>query len=583
MIRTISRETLARIQSRFRLLYGGRSDRLLERLNSMIGRYGVGDKPTPARVDRWNENDVVLITYADMVWQDGEAPLSTLMRFCRRWLGSDFSTIHLLPFYPWSSDDGFSVIDYREVDSRYGDWGTIEQMGKHYKLAFDLVLNHCSAKSEWFRDYILGVDPGRGYFIEEDPGTDLAEVVRPRTSPLLTPVTTRHGLRHVWTTFSADQVDLNWRNPDLLFEFLDILFLYISKGVKILRLDAVAFLWKEVGTSCIHLRETHEVVKLIRDILEVVAPEVIILTETNVPHEENVSYFGRGDEAHMVYNFSLPPLLLHAYLLEDARVLAGWAASLPSMEPGTAFFNFSASHDGVGLRPLQGIVSDEDLRGLVERICTRDGLVNYRKQADGSEVPYELNITFYSALAEEGDGELGVQRFLGTQAVMLAFKGVPAVYFHSLLGSRNNLEGVRETGQNRTINRYKWPVVELTGELEEPSGHHARVFRRYLQMIRRRANHPAFHPEAPQEVLEMGRQVFAFRRTSLDGNETILCLFNVTSESVTVPLKGAFERNGADEVAYDILAARNLRPGGKGLVLKPFQACWIGMRRGAGR
>lgn len=578
MIRSISRESLARIQSRFRLLYGGRSDRLLERLYSLIGRYGVGDKPTLNPVSYWTENDVVLITYGDMVRQDGEAPLETLGQFCRRWLGSDLSTIHILPFYPWSSDDGFSVIDYRTVDPALGDWSHVERIGRHYKLAFDLVLNHCSSRSEWFRDYLLGVDPGKSYFIEEDPATDLSAVVRPRTSPLLTEVTTRNGRRHVWTTFSADQVDLNWRNPDLLFEFLDILFLYISRGVRILRLDAVAFLWKEIGTDCLHLRQTHEVVKLFRDILELVAPEVILLTETNVPHAENISYFGRGDEAQMVYNFSLPPLLLHAYLTEDAGRLRTWAAGLPELPEGNTFFNFTASHDGIGLRPLQGLVPDDELGRIVAHVESRGGRVNYRATADGRQQPYELNITYYSALADPDDGDLGVQRFLGTQAVALAFKGMPAIYFHSLTGTRNNLAGVAATGQNRTINRYKWPVSELTAELENPDSHHARIFRRYLQMIRRRANHPAFHPDAGQEVLDLGPAVFGFRRRSRDGNEEILCLFNVTSRSITVSMNGVLEPDGANGSYYDILGARSLKSAARGINLKPFQAIWLGVR-----
>lgn len=578
MIRSISRESLARIQSRFRLLYGGRSDRLLERLDSLIGRYGVGDKPTPNPGSYWSENDVVLITYGDMVRQDGEAPLETLGQFARRWLGSDISTIHLLPFFPWSSDDGFSVIDYRQVDPALGDWSHVERIGRHYKLAFDLVLNHCSTKSEWFGDYLLGIDPGKSYFIEEDPSTDLSAVVRPRTTPLLTEVTTRNGKRHVWTTFSPDQVDLNWRNPDLLFEFLDILFLYIAKGVRLLRLDAVAFLWKEVGTPCLHLHQTHEVIKLMRDILELVAPEVVLLTETNVPHEENISYFGRGDEAHMVYNFSLPPLLLHAYLTGNADRLRSWAASLPELPKGNTFFNFTASHDGIGLRPLQGLVPENELATMVEHVESRQGRVNYRTTADGKQQPYELNITYYSALADPDDGDPGIQRFLGSQAVALAFKGMPAIYFHSLTGTRNDLQGVAETGQNRTINRYKWPVAELTAELENPDGHHSRIFRRYLQMIRRRSNHPAFHPDAPQEVLDLGAAVFGFRRRSRDGNEEILCLFNVTSKPVSVPMEGILEANGEGGTYYDILGARSLKNAARGIQMKPYQAIWLGIR-----
>lgn len=127
---------------------------------------------------------------------------------------------------------------------------------------FDLVLNHCSARSSWFKDFIAGIEPARHYFLNMDPKQDYSEVVRPRTSPLLTKTRTIDGEANVWTTFSADQVDLNWCNPEVLFEFIDILMFYISKGMRIVRMDAVAFVWKELGTNCIHLPETHEIVKL---------------------------------------------------------------------------------------------------------------------------------------------------------------------------------------------------------------------------------------------------------------------------------------------------------------------------------
>jgi len=122
--------------------------------------------------------------------------------------------------------------------------------------------------------------------------------------------------------------------------------------MRIARLDAVAFLWKELGTNCLHLPETHELVKLFRDVCEIVAPRAIILTETNVPHAENVSYFGQGDEAHMVYQFSLPPLLLHAFITGNGQYLTHWASGLEPPPAGCTFFNFTASHDGVGVRPF---------------------------------------------------------------------------------------------------------------------------------------------------------------------------------------------------------------------------------------
>ena len=305
MITHISSSKLKIIRRRLSLIYGiDEADVLLERLYRMVGRYGVGMQPSQTGISL-SSKDVVLITYADMVKGDevGQSSLSSLRDFCTARLKGAVSTIHILPFYPWTSDDGFSVVDYREVSTDYGTWEDISKLGEDFDLMFDLVLNHCSAKSPWFKEYVSGVEPGLNYIMEGDPEKDFSMVVRPRSTPLLTPYQTRKGERHVWTTFSADQVDLDWTSPDLLFEFLDIILYYVSIGCRILRLDAVAFLWKKIGTNCLHLPETHQIIKLVRNFLEIVAPEVVILTETNVPHEENISYFGKGDEAHAVDQF----------------------------------------------------------------------------------------------------------------------------------------------------------------------------------------------------------------------------------------------------------------------------------------
>ncbi|MCB1120747.1 MAG: alpha-amylase, partial [Verrucomicrobiae bacterium] len=364
MSKVIDRAQFDQVKRRLHRLYGDQAERCIERFLMMVGAYGVGLNPFPVD-ELWNERDVVLITYGDSIRKEGEAPLQTLRTFCNRRLKGAIKVVHILPFYPWSSDDGFSVKDYRAVDPELGDWKDVDAFSDDFNLMFDLVANHCSSKSGWFKEYVGGILPFNTYFKEGSPEDDLSDVIRPRTSPLLTKFETRDGPRYVWTTFSADQVDLNWENPDVFFEFLDILLFYISQGARIIRLDAIAFLWKTVGTSCLHLTETHEIVKLYRDILGILAPHVILLTETNVPHEENISYFGQGDEAHMVYQFSLPPLLLHGLLTENPKPLKSWAESLGDIPSGCTFFNFTSSHDGIGVRPLQGLLPDKELDKLV--------------------------------------------------------------------------------------------------------------------------------------------------------------------------------------------------------------------------
>ncbi len=570
----LSRSQKQQLHKRLSRLYGDEANRLVARFEAMVGRYGVGTGEPPAR-DLWDHRTTILITYADTLKEEGRVPLATLHEFARQRCKGAVSTIHILPFFPWSSDDGFSVIDFRTVDPGSGKWEDIEEIGKDFELMFDLVLNHCSRKSQWFRDFVTGIAPARFYFLPMDPETDLSAVVRPRPWPLLTKTATRDGPAYVWTTFSEDQVDLNWQNPDVLFEFLDILFLYLSRGCRIFRLDAVAFLWKRIGTGCLHLPETHEIVKLFRDVLSWVAPGSILLTETNVPHEENISYFGTGDEAHMVYNFSLPPLVLHGLLKEDAALLRKWASALPDLAPDQAFFNFTASHDGIGVRPLQGLLPDEELNWIIGEVRQRGGRVSMKANSDGSESPYELNITYRDALSWPGDLDLSLARFLVSQAIVLAFKGVPAIYIHSLLGTPNHQEGVRETGQNRSINRRKWDYPELQAILDDPGSEQARIFNKLSAWLRIRNRHPAFNPGSAMEILDFGDKVFGFMRTSRTGVEKILCLFNMSSGEQRIPWLDCFPRSRTVKKVRELLSQANLDTTKGDLVLEPFHAKWL--------
>jgi len=575
VIKHVSSAKLKTIRKRLARLYGvSQADALLERFYLMVGRYGVG-VDSSRKNQELTQRDTMLITYADMVYQEGCHPLNSLRDFCTARLKGAFSTIHILPFYPWTSDDGFSVVDYREVDSRYGSWEDVSKLSEEFELMFDLVLNHCSSKSPWFKDWVSGVEPGRNYIMEVDEKMDLSSVVRPRATPLLTPYQTREGERFVWTTFSADQVDLDWTSPDLLFEFLDIILYYISIGCRILRLDAVAFLWKKIGTNCLHLPETHQVIKLIRNFLEVVSPEVVILTETNVPHEENISYFGKGDEAHAVYQFSLPPLLLHGLLSGTASHLTDWAKNLAAPPKGCHFLNFTASHDGIGVRPLEGILPQTEILSLAEEIRKKGGFVSMRKLEDGTESPYELNSTYLSALADPDNVELGQARFLCSQAVALSMKGIPAVYFHSLCGTPNFLDGVKETGQNRTINRRKWKLSELEDSLRDEASSSGEIFAWYTRTLRSRSACPAFHPDAPQTVYELGPSFFALERKSIDQSLTVFCLFNFTAEVCSVSSMDVLNSTFPEGKARDLIGGGEVVWGKDPLTLRPYQALWL--------
>ncbi len=562
------------VSARLATLYPDTSNQqLLERLLLAMGRYGINlvpDRPdSPAT--RWTEKDSVLITYADSLLGDEvQQPLQNLTRFATDHLRGAFKTIHLLPFYPWSSDDGFSVIDYRQVDPNVGTWADIASLRNHFSLMFDWVLNHVSSKSSWFRFYISSVSPYSEYFIEVDPSTDLSMVTRPRTSPLLTAVETRNGSRHVWTTFSADQVDLNWSNPDVFFEMLDVLLYYISLGASIIRMDAVAFLWKENGTTCLHHEMTHEVIRLLRNILDEIAPEVILLTETNVPHRENISYFGQADEAHMVYQFSLPPLTLHGLLREDASHLTKWARNLPSLPDSCTFFNFTASHDGIGVRPLQGILEDTELEFIVQAIQDRGGRVSFRTLPDGSQSPYELNCTYYSALADRDNiySDNSIRRFLCSQIVALSLQGIPGIYIHSVLASPNDLDGVDQSGINRRINRKKLSPDEIRQFLSDTEHPRYRIFQEYLRILQIRTSHPAFNPTVIQNILEIDPRLFVVKRCA---ENPVTCIHNFSTVPVTLQLNGFLETGPHT----DHLSGTTFDIAPPSLTIQPLQCLWL--------
>lgn len=498
----------------------------------------------------FSERDVVLITYGDSLRQAGEPPLQTLHRFASTRLKGVIPTIHILPFFPYSSDDGFSVQDFYQVNPELGTWQDVEAIGEDFTLMFDAVFNHMSVQSAWFRAFLAGDADYAGLFRTEAPDTDLSMVTRPRTSPLLTPFRRSDGETvYVWTTFSEDQVDFDVRYPATLLRLIDVLLYYIAHGASIIRLDAIAFLWKEAGTSSLHLGQTHVVIQLMRAVLDAVAPQVILITETNVPHKENISYWGDGhNEAQMVYNFTLPPLLFHTMLSGDAARLREWVNTLRTPSDSVTFFNFTASHDGIGVRPVEGILSPAELQALVDQTHNRGGRVSYRANPDGSESAYELNIAYVDAVTDPAEPlESQVRRFIITQGIALALAGTPAIYIHSLVGSHNNIEGMRETGRNRTINRAKLAYPALDAELNDPQSFRSQVYRALIELIRQRTSQPAFHPNAFQEALDLGNPaVFALLRGS--GAERILALYNLTSapQTVSLPFAGHDLLSGDD-------------------------------------
>jgi glucosylglycerate phosphorylase len=557
---------MTNLLSHLNFLYGvERAPQLLQRVEQLLAEYRARIKPHDGVL---TERDSLLIAYGDQVQTQNEKPLQTLNKFCKKYLTNVVSGIHILPFYPWTSDDGFSVVDYRQIDPALGDWDDVSAM-QNFHLMFDGVINHISSQSEWFHKFLQDDPHHHDYFITIAGEPDLSQVVRPRALPLLTTFETPSGEKKVWTTFSADQIDLNFENPEVLLEILDILLMYIERGATFIRLDAIAYLWKEIGTTCTHLPQTHHVIQFLRAALNEVAPHVHLITETNVPHTDNISYFGDGtNEAQLVYNFALPPLTLHTFHTGDARILSDWARTLTLPSDKTTFFNFLASHDGIGLNPARGILSNADIGSLVNKVIEHGGLISYKHNADGTQSPYEMNINYFDELSNPNGKEsldLQVDRFIAAQAIMLSMIGVPGIYFHSLFGSRGWLAGVQQTGRNRTINREKCQLDELQDQLADENSLRFKVFTRYSQLLKARSSTSAFHPHGTQKILDLHPSVFAIERISPDGKSHALCLHNVSREQISPSLN--------HESAIDLFTGQKIQA--SNVTLEPYQVVWL--------
>ena len=535
--------------------------------------------------ERFTEEDVILITYGDLIREDNVSPLETLSKFCGLYLKQTINTLHILPFFPHSSDRGFSVTDFETVDPSLGTWENIEDLETRYKLMFDGVINHVSSKSRWFQRFLEGTPHYKDFFISYNTYDDLTPeersfIFRPRTSDILTKFHTVYGEKYVWSTFSSDQIDLNYKNPEVLIRVIEILLLYVRKGADVIRLDAITFLWANPGTSCANLEQTHMIVKIFRDILDFVAPHVALISETNIPHKENISYFGNGnDEAHMVYNFALPPLVLHTFYTKDSTSLSDWAVTLKPASETTSFFNFLDSHDGIGLMGIKNILTDEETKFIVQRAREHGGYVSYKTDKDGKEVPYEINITWFSALnREDGTGHLErqIKKFIASRAIALILQGVPGIYLHSFFGTKIDRDAVCCPISKREVNRTEIDYNTIVETLEDPHTLTSQIIHKLNALITIRTKQRAFHPNGTQDILKIQPELFAVLRTSPDKNQYILSVINVTGGEIQVILPmnrvNIFKQKWYDLISQNMYTFKD---NNISLTLKSYDVVWL--------
>ena len=554
-------------------------DKTLEyskKINKLINNYkDIG--PKNSKNDYWSENTILLITYADSISRGlSGKTLNDFGKFYKKYLEKFINSIHFLPFFPSSGDGGFSVKNHNDVDKAYGTWEDIQSLSKKANIMTDLVLNHSSSKGDWYKNFLDDKDPGKNYFYVVDKNYDCSKVVRPRDHDLLTEIEIQNKKKFLWCTFSHDQIDLNFKNPDVLLEFIKLILKLSSYGIKIFRLDAVAFIWKQPGTTCLNLSQTHEIIKLLRDIVDQLDKNLIIVTETNLPKQENLSYFGKNDEAHWIYNFSLPPLIVNTFLFEDSVALTKWSMKMPPAQLGNAYLNFIASHDGIGMRPAEGILSDKEIKKMLQRLKKNGSKFSMRKLSNNEEKVYEANISLFNALQftdSDLKGKFALKRFIAAHCIILAIEGVPAFYFNSLFATKNDEETFANTGVKRNLNRYKWHYSTLVDLIKTNNTIEKNCYEIFKKLISIRKIQPAFHPNATQFTLNLDKNIFAVWRQSRDRKQSIFALTNVSSK--TIKLNTNKINLIDDEKWFDLLSQETKITDDQYVKLMPFQSLWI--------
>ena len=522
----------------------------------------------------WSEKDFLLITYADSIKKNNQKNLITLNSFLKKYC-KEFSYIHILPFFPFSSDDGFAVEDYKKIKIEHGSWKDLKKITKTFDIMVDLVINHCSSNNKLFKNFLDDKNPGKDFFINSEKKFPKSnKIVRPRSSDLSKKVLVDGKNTYVWCTFGHDQVDFDFRNPNVLLYFFEIIKFYLDQDIKALRLDAVAFLWKELGTRCINLPQTHNIIRLIRLIIDRFYNKTLIITETNIPSHENLTYFGNNNEAHCIYNFSLAPLLIHAVVSGNSFYLKKWSRGMPPAQENNSYLNFLSTHDGIGMRPVEGILPENEIQKYFNFFKKQGGLFSYRTNA-GKKSVYEVNITLLEAFKEcyNGKDKFVLERFILAHTILFSMEGIPAIYIQNYLGSKNDNAKVKKTNSFRSINRRNWNFDSLVKIFKNKSNINSKILHSLNRLMVLRKKQIAFHPNATQFTLQLGDIFFGIWRQSIDRSQSIFCISNLTNVKQKISLLdiNLISTNNW----FDILSNKKIKNIGDELLFKPYQTFWI--------
>jgi len=621
-----------------------------------------------------HRKDYVLISYPDSIIDStGEKkPLQALKKFLSR---TRMGMVHILPFYPWDADRGFSVENYGKVDPASGSWQDIDQINKDVDIMFDFVKNHASINNRLIQDALIhrhlpeddplykrSYDDHKDYVIAytHEQSMDLerkgafSNVVRPRNHELLTEYHiikvvycdgkikkamvkaflgqylkwkyrvvkkknnkmdiiiegSSEGKRSdiavkimpeeeillgggkVWTTFSREevegieetrQVDLNYRNPNVFAEAVIIALAYLERGAAVLRLDAIGYLWKEIGSTCIHEKKTHRIIQAMQAILKEAAPGVITVAEVNEPQEEAFKYIGDNDRpgTDMAYQFVHFPLAVYSILTGDAGYYRRWIDTI--IEYGAKqFVLVYGSHDGMGLKPIMNILPKNELARMEIMLISKYGAKpNKARLSNNEEITYEICATPWNLINNPNvkeDIALQIKRYITVAMLGMAHRALRAFYINSYIGAPNFAGFLDE---NRTINRERFEEDMLFSELDDPESHKGIIMQILNTIIGKCTHQAAFDPAGPAiRTLETNNNAIiaeVLETPDHSDEEKIVQLINVSDQKASISLPIGRELKG--KRLFEVFSGKGktyeIEEGILKIDLEPYDVLWI--------
>lgn len=450
------------------------------------------------------QNKIMLITYADSMGKNLKELHEVLNKYYKDAIGG----VHILPFFPSSADRGFAPMCYAKVDETFGDFSDIEEIGKEYYLMFDFMVNHISAQSEYFQDFLKNKENSlykdmfiryKEFWKNGEPTQEQIDKIykrKPR-APYIEAEFADGSKEKIWCTFCTEQIDLDVTKEKTREFIKNTLKEMCCHGASVIRLDAFAYALKKADTSCFFIEP--DIWKLLYDIENIVKEEgAEILPEI---HEHYTIPMKIADKGFWIYDFALPVLTLHALYNHTGKYLKNWMKMCPMKQ-----FTTLDTHDGIGIVDVKDLLPDEEIEIVKEQLYKQGANVKkiYSSEAYNNLDIYQVNTTYYSALGNNDDA------YLLARAIQFFAPGIPQVYYVGMLAGSNDIELMERTKNGRDINRHYYSKDEIEDEQDRT------VVQKLKELMILRNTHPAFSLDGTIEIQTNGDRLIITRKYGSD-------------------------------------------------------------------